>query len=159
MPKSHEMMIARHGKPPYNCAESTTITQLWTISQELRVVQPLLEAQMVSKIPSFTLSPGLQEELAAVTATGLYESPEAFLADAVRTLLAARPDLREAIACKLYEQGVFSLGRAAEWSGLSIEAMKDALHRWGIARQADEGPEATQAMAQEALQAARRTAL
>ena len=100
----------------------------------------------------------LDEELAAVTETGLYESREAFLSDAVDTLLAARPDVREAIACKLYEKEAFSLGRAAEWAGLSIEAMKDALHRRGISRQAPESPSEIEAMAQAALRSARRTA-
>lgn len=100
----------------------------------------------------------LEEELRAVAETGLYESREAFLADAVHTLLAARPDLREAVACKLYEQGSFSLGRAAAWAGLSIEDMKEALYRRGISRQAPEDPAETAAMAREALKAARRTA-
>jgi hypothetical protein len=54
---------------------------------------------MTPKIPPLSLSSGLQHELAAVTEAGLYESAEAFLAAAVRTFLAARPDLREAIAC------------------------------------------------------------
>ena len=53
-------------------------------------------------IPETTLSPGLRQELAVVTATGLYSDPELFLADAVRTFLAARPDLREAMACTMY---------------------------------------------------------
>ena len=98
----------------------------------------------------------LEEELAAVAETGLYASQEAFLADAVHTLLAARPDLREAVASRLYEKGSFSLGRAAEWAGLSIEGMKEALHRRGISRQAPEEPAQVEAMAREALKAARR---
>jgi predicted HTH domain antitoxin len=101
----------------------------------------------------------LDEELAAVAETGLYESREAFLADAVHTLIAARPDLREAVACKLYEKGVFSLGRAAEWAGISIDAIKEALHRRGISRQAPEGPAETEAMARAALKSAGRSAL
>jgi predicted HTH domain antitoxin len=77
----------------------------------------------------------LDEELAAVTETGLYTSREAFLTDAVNTFLAARPDLRETVACHLYEKGVFSLGRAAEWSGLSVEEIKQSLHEKGVVRQ------------------------
>jgi len=50
-------------------------------------------------------SPGFRDELTAATEAGLYETEEAFLDDAVHTFLAARPDLREAIACKLYERG------------------------------------------------------
>ena len=113
---------------------------------------------MTPMVPSLTLSPGLRDELIALIEAGLYESEEAFVADAVRTFLAARPDLRVAIACRLYGRGVFSLGRAAEWSGLSIEMMKEALRRAGMVRQADEGPEETEAMARATLSAAGRAA-
>jgi predicted HTH domain antitoxin len=99
----------------------------------------------------------LEEELEAITETGLYKSKEAFLTDAVRTLLAARPDIREAAACRLYEKGVFSLGRAAAWSGLSIEAMKESLYRAGISREAPESLAELEAMAHRALKAAGRT--
>ena len=108
-------------------------------------------------LESTVLPPILREELSVVTAIGLYEDEGTFLADAVRTFLAARPDLREAIACKLYEWGDVSLGRAAEWSGLSIEAMKEALHRRGIVRRAEESPSETAAMAHETLRDAGKT--
>jgi len=100
----------------------------------------------------------LEEELAVVTETGLYESREAFLTDAVATLLAARPDLREAMACKLYEKGLVSLGRAAEWSGVSIEEMKDSLHRRGIVRQSSASLSEIEAMAKSSGDAAGRPA-
>jgi predicted HTH domain antitoxin len=100
----------------------------------------------------------LDEELKAVTETGLYESREAFLSDAVETLFAARPDLREAVACTLYERGVFSLGRAAEWSRLSIDGIKEALHRRGISREAPESASDVEAMALETLKVAGRSA-
>jgi predicted HTH domain antitoxin len=100
----------------------------------------------------------LDEELSALAATGLYESREAFLSDAVHTLLAARPDLREAIACKLYEEDKVSLGRAAAWAGLTIESMKASLSRRGVFRQAPESPAETEAMARKALEAAGRSA-
>jgi predicted HTH domain antitoxin len=100
----------------------------------------------------------LEAELQAITETGLYESRESFLSDAVRTLFAARPDLRETVACRLYEKGIFSLGRTAEWSGLSIEELKESLHRRGISRQAPESVEETEAMARAALRAAGREA-
>ncbi len=89
----------------------------------------------------------LEEVLAAVEETGLYKSREAFLTDAINTLFAARPDIREAVACRLYKKGVFSLGRAAEWAGVSIVDMKESLHRAGISREAPEGLEETEAMA------------
>jgi predicted HTH domain antitoxin len=102
------------------------------------------------------LSPDLRSEVAAVKAAGIYRDEDAFLADAVRTFLAARPDLREAVACQRYVRGEFSLGRAAEWSGLTIEEMKDALHRWGVARTADDTPAEVLAMATKTLAAAER---
>jgi predicted HTH domain antitoxin len=111
---------------------------------------------MGRKVKGSTLN--IEEEIAAVAETGLYESREAFLADAVHTILAARPDLREAVSCRLYEKGTFSLGRAAEWAGISVEAMKEALHRRGIDRTALEDLAETQAMAREAMKAARRPA-
>ena len=100
----------------------------------------------------------LEAELDAVTETGLYKSRESFLSDAVQTLFAARPDLREAVACRLYQKGILSLGRTAEWSGLSIEEVKESLHQRGISRQAPESVEETEAMARAALKAAGREA-
>jgi predicted HTH domain antitoxin len=88
----------------------------------------------------------LDEELEAVTETGLYDSKEAFLAHAVEVLLTARPDLREAVACKLYEKGVLSIGRTVEFAGLSIEDLKEALHRRGISRQSSESLEEMEEM-------------
>lgn len=99
----------------------------------------------------------LEEELAAVTETGLYKTEEEFVAHAVSTLLAARPDLRETIACRLYEKGVFSLGRASEWSGLSVEEMKESLHRRGIGREAPESLEEMEALARKTIEAAGRS--
>lgn len=99
----------------------------------------------------------LEDELAAVTESGLYKSREDFLVDAVHTLLAARPDLREAMACRLYEKGTFSLGRAASWSGRSVEEIKDELHRLGISREAPESLAETEAMARAAIEAAGRS--
>jgi predicted HTH domain antitoxin len=101
----------------------------------------------------------LEEELEAITETGLYKSREAFLTDAVNTLLAARPDIREAVACRLYAKGVFSLGRAAAWAGISIEAMKESLHRAGISREAPESLAETEAMAREAMKIVRKSVL
>lgn len=98
----------------------------------------------------------LHEELLALTETGLYATREAALADALRILFAARLDLRETVACRLYEKGFFSLGRAAEWSGLGIEAIKEALHRRGIERQTETDPDRLEAMAREALRVAGR---
>ncbi len=107
-------------------------------------------------ISETVLSPDLRRELAVVTETGLYDDLERFLADAVRTFLAARPDLREAMACRMYARGEISLGRAAEWSGMSIEDFKVALHRRAIARTTDDTAAETLALAETALKAAGR---
>jgi len=65
-------------------------------------------------------------------------------------------DPRETVACRLYEKGIFSLGRAAEWTGLSIEDLKELFHQKGISRQALETVEETEAMARASLRAAGR---
>ena len=101
---------------------------------------------------SLSLPLELREELTALTETGLYSSQESILADAVRTLFAARPDLRRAVGLRLYEKGRFSLGRTAEWCGLSIEELKEALHRQGIRRSTEDDPAEIEAMARRALE-------
>lgn len=98
----------------------------------------------------------LRDEVRALTETGLYASEASVLADAVRTLLAARPDLRIAVATRLYETGRFSLGRATEWSGLSIEEMKEELHSRGIQRQTEDDPKVLAGMAKAAAKLAGR---
>lgn len=104
------------------------------------------------------LSQELEEELVVVTEAGLYQSREEFLTDAVNTFLAARPDLRKEIAFRLYEKGVFSIGRATEWSGLSIETFKESLYHRGIPRPISDLEE-IEAMAHRSLKASGRTAL
>ncbi|MFL6203699.1 MAG: UPF0175 family protein [Thermoanaerobaculia bacterium] len=64
--------------------------------------------------------------------------------------------MREAVACRLYEKGILSLGRAAEWTGLSVEEMKESLHRQGIRRESSETPEEIEAAARRTAQAAGR---
>lgn len=89
--------------------------------------------------------------------TGLYDSKEAFLAHAVEVLLTARPDLREAVAYKLYEKGVLSIGRTAEFAGISIENLKEALHLRGIKRESSESLEEMEEMASISLHMAGRS--
>lgn len=101
---------------------------------------------------AITLPNDLEAEVAALTKTGEYGSVQDVVRDALRTLLAARPDLRESIACTLYAEGRFSLGGAAQWSGLDVERMKEALHRRGISRTAPESLEETAAMARRAIE-------
>lgn len=72
-----------------------------------------------------TLPREIEAEVAALTESGLYADEGSVLGDALRTLFAARPDLRREVGCRLYAKGRFSLGRAAEWIGVSIEELKD----------------------------------
>jgi len=69
-----------------------------------------------------------------------------------------RPDLREAIACGMYQKELFSLGKAAEWSGLSIEEIKESLYRRGIVRQSAVDLSEIERMAKASLEIARRPA-
>ena len=102
--------------------------------------------------------PGLlQEQIAAAREAGFYASEAELVADAVRTLLAARPDVRVATACRLYEQGTVSLGKAAELAGLDIENLKHALNERGISRTAAESLAETTEMACASLRQAGRT--
>jgi len=80
------------------------------------------------------------------------------IADAVRTLLAARPDVRLTTACRLYERGTVSLGKAAELADVDIESFKRTLHDRDIERTAPESLAETVEMAKSSLRAAGRSA-
>ena len=62
---------------------------------------------------------------------------------------------KEQIACGLYGKGVFSIGRAAEWAGLSIEDFKESLYCHGIVRPSS-SLEETEAMARKSLEISQR---
>ncbi|MBU4374078.1 MAG: UPF0175 family protein [Euryarchaeota archaeon] len=62
-----------------------------------------------------------------IPSTGLYKNGEDFLKDAVNTLLAARKDVRVAIACELYKRGEISFGKACEIASVDIEEMKEMI--------------------------------
>jgi predicted HTH domain antitoxin len=98
----------------------------------------------------------LQEQIAAAQEAGFYASEAELVADAVRTLLAARPDVRLATTCRLYEQGTVSLGKAAELAGLDVESLKRALAERGISRTAPETLAETTEMARDSLRQAGR---
>lgn len=101
--------------------------------------------------------PGLlQEQVVAAREVGFYASEAELVADAVRTLLAARPDVRLATACRLYERGTVSLGKAAELARLDVVSFKHALDERDIARTAPESLAETDEMARASLRAAGR---
>jgi predicted HTH domain antitoxin len=102
-------------------------------------------------VPAF-----LQEQMTAAREAGFYASEADLVTDAVRTLLAARPDLRVATACRLYARGTVSLGRAAELAGIDIVHFKRTLHEQDITRIAPESLAETTEMARSTLRAAER---
>ena len=85
-----------------------------------------------SETLSFTVPELLRLELGAIPETGYYDSTSEFLRDAMRTILAARKDLRIAIASVLYKEDKISLGRAVEIADVSYEEMKKILTEKGI---------------------------
>ena len=85
-----------------------------------------------SETISFTAPEMLKMELGAIPETGYYDSTSEFLRDAMRTILAARKDLRIAIASVLYKEGKISLGKAVEIADINYEEMKKILVEKGI---------------------------
>ena len=81
----------------------------------------------MSKTISFTAPELLKMEIEASSEIGYYDNKSEFLRDATRTLLAARKDLRMAIACELYKKEKISLGRAVEIADVNYEEMKRIL--------------------------------
>ena len=73
----------------------------------------------------------LNAELEVIPKTGYYTSTSEFLKDAMKTILAARKDLRVSIAIELYKKDD-SLGRVAEIADIDYEAMKELLVKSGI---------------------------
>ena len=100
----------------------------------------------------------LSAQLFAGCEAGQYASVDELVADAVRTFLAARPDVRVAAACRLYERGTVSLEKASELASLNTVAMKQALHERSISRVAPESLAETEEMARVALRSAGRAA-
>ncbi len=85
-----------------------------------------------SETLSFTVPEMLRMELGAIPETGYYDSTSEFLRDAMRTILAARKDLRIAIASVLYKDGKISLGKAVEVADVNYEEMKKIFVDKGI---------------------------
>lgn len=112
---------------------------------------------MSASTASMHLPGFLEEQIAAAQEAGFYASEAELVADAVRTLLAARPDVRLATACRLYEQGTLSLGKAVELAGLDVERFKRALDERGISRTASESLTETIEMARVSLRKAGRS--
>ena len=111
---------------------------------------------METVISTLRLPNLLQAQIVAAQETGFYASESELIVDAIRTLLAARPDVRLTTASRLYERGTISLGKAAELANVDVESFKRALHEQGIERSAAESSAETIKMAQRALRSAKR---
>lgn len=98
----------------------------------------------------------IKKEIQVVSRTGLYKSEDEFIGEAINTLLAARKDLRIAIACELYRTDEISFGKACEIASLNIEEMKKVLHELGIKRRVSTSLEETEKMTREAMRIAGR---
>ncbi len=81
--------------------------------------------------PTLKFPEQLTSELEVIPKTRYYTSTSEFLKDAIKTILAARKDLRVSIAIELYKKE-YSLGRVAEIADLDYEAMKEMLVKSGI---------------------------
>jgi predicted HTH domain antitoxin len=66
-------------------------------------------------------------------------------------------DKAKTTACRLYERGTVSLGKAVELADIDVESFKQALHERGIERTAPESPAETMEMAEASLRAAGRS--
>ena len=65
-------------------------------------------------------------------------------------------NLRIAIACKLYKREEISIGKACEIASLTIEEMKEILHKKGISRHEDASVDELGRMAERAVELAGR---
>ena len=93
----------------------------------------------------------MRRELKIITETGYYENVDEFILEAIKTLLMARKDLRVEIACRMFQKGEISLGKAMEISGLNIVRIKKSLKERGIERVSDESLEEIESAAEELL--------
>jgi len=98
----------------------------------------------------------IEKEIQVIPSTGLYKSSDDFLKDAVNTLLAARKDVRIAIASELYKRGEISFLKACEIASVDIEEMKEILHERGIYRKSGLKIKETEQLAEEAVKFAGR---
>ena len=96
----------------------------------------------------------MKKELNVISKTGLYRDEEEFVKEAINTLLAARKDLREAIACELYKRDEISFGKACEIASLNIEEMKEVLYKKGIRRRVNVSLDVMKGMAKRAVELA-----
>lgn len=90
-----------------------------------------------------------KSNLKALVDSGIYESEDDFIHDALEHLLGDNPDSRLKIAIYRYQNEEISLGKAAEIAGVCWEDMKRILMKNGI--QPRLGPETIEEARQECL--------
>ena len=78
----------------------------------------------------------IDDDITTLRESGGYASEEAVLEDAVRALLAKRPELRTELAVTKYRNSEVSLNRAAELAGMAPAEFKETLSERGITRTA-----------------------
>ena len=98
----------------------------------------------------------MRKEIQISPKIGLYKSEDEFISEAINTLMAARKDLRIAIASELYRNDEISFGKACEIASLDIEEMKEVLHKRKIKRKVSASSEELDKMAVEAIRFAGR---
>lgn len=98
----------------------------------------------------------IEKEISVIPSTGLYKTGDDFIKDAINTLLAARKDVRIAIASELYKRGEISIGKACEIASVDMEEMKEILHKKGIHRKSGLEIKETEYIAEEAVRFAGR---
>lgn len=89
------------------------------------------------KAETWEADPWLARELRAVVQAGIFSSEEEALREAVSTLFAVKPALRQEAAIELFKSGEISLGRAAEMAGLTRWRFQDVLAHRGIRIETD----------------------
>jgi predicted HTH domain antitoxin len=78
--------------------------------------------------------PTLLGELNLLVTEGVYQTQEALIQDACRSLLRSKPEIKTQLALAMYKRGQVSLTRAAEIAGVDLEGFKDLLQQAGIQR-------------------------
>lgn len=78
--------------------------------------------------------PKVMEDINTLRKAGSYKDKEEVIADAFRTLLEKKPELRIKLAVEKYKSGKVSLNKAVEIAGVSPEEFKEILKERGIER-------------------------
>ncbi len=63
---------------------------------------------------------------------GVYSNTDAVLNSALTALFVLHPDQKLRMLIAAYSSGEISLGKAAEWMGISTEEMRDLMRQAGI---------------------------